>query len=118
MYISETAHAEQRGRLVLLEGWFGIGGIALAAWLDFGMYYAKSSVNWRFPIAFQLVFVIFVVSVILLLPESPRWLVKQDRLEEATEVIAKLDDLSQDSNGVGQELAIIRQSLLEDETPG
>jgi sugar porter (SP) family MFS transporter len=118
MYISETAQAEQRGRLVLLEGWFGIGGIVLAAWLDFGMYYAKSSVNWRFPIAFQLVFVLFVVSMILLLPESPRWLVKQDRFEEATEVIAKLDDLSEGSDVVGQDLAIIRQSLLEDETPG
>lgn len=118
MYISETAHAQQRGRLVLLEGLFGKGGIVLASWINFGMYYVQnSSASWRFPIAFQLVFVIFVLSMILQLPESPRWLVKQDRLEEAGQVMSKLDDLAADSSEVTQELSIIRQSLVEVEGP-
>lgn len=36
MYVSESSGAEARGRMVLLEGWFAIGGIVLATWLEFG----------------------------------------------------------------------------------
>jgi MFS family permease len=71
--------------MVLLQGWFAIMGVALATWIDFGFYYAQSSsVSWRFPIAFQGIFAVIVVSLVNFLPESPRWLVKKDRTEEST----------------------------------
>lgn len=50
-----------------------------------------SSFAWRWPIAFQGVFLVILVIVLPTLPESPRWLVQQDRVEEATEVIAMLE---------------------------
>jgi hypothetical protein len=54
MYISESSRAENRGRMVLLEGFFAIGGIALASWIEFGLYYVQENdVSWRFPIAFS-----------------------------------------------------------------
>ncbi|KAJ5950042.1 hypothetical protein N7454_001626 [Penicillium verhagenii] len=116
MYVSESSDAEARGRMVLLQGWFAIGGVAFATWLEFGLYYAGSnSASWRFPIAFQAIFAIFVVSCILFMPESPRWLAKVGRIEEAAEVLARLEDVSVDSEHVAQELEIIRQSLLENE---
>ncbi|KAJ5261356.1 hypothetical protein N7478_011951 [Penicillium angulare] len=116
MYVSESSGAESRGRMVLLEGWFAIGGVAFATWLEFGLYYAgDSSAAWRFPIAFQSIFAIFVVSTILFLPESPRWLAKVGRIEEAADVLARLEDVSVDSEHVAQELEIIRQSLAEGE---
>ncbi|KAJ5701666.1 hypothetical protein N7488_009214 [Penicillium malachiteum] len=122
MYVSESSAAEGRGRMVLLQGWFAIGGVALATWMDFGLYYAGSnSASWRFPIAFQSVFALFVVSCIFFLPESPRWLAKVGRVEEAAEVLARLEDVSVDSEHVAQELEIIRQSLAEghqDESSG
>lgn len=102
--------------MVLLQGWFAIGGVALATWMAFGLFYVGSnSASWRFPIAFQSVFAIFVVSCILFLPESPRWLAKVGRVEEAAEVLARLEDVSIDSKHVAQELEIIRQSLAEGE---
>jgi Sugar (and other) transporter len=118
MYVSETAKPEQRGRLLLLEGLFGIGGLALAAWLDFGFYFVHNPANWRFPIAFPATFAIIVGSMILMLPESPRWLVKQSKLEEAARVIAKLDDLPVDSEEVKVQVAIIHASLLADQGSG
>lgn len=116
MYVSESSDAEARGRMVLLQGWFAIGGVAFATWLEFGLYYAgTNSASWRFPIAFQAIFALFVVSCILFMPESPRWLAKAGRIEEAAEVLARLEDVSVDSEHVAQELEIIRQSLAENE---
>jgi hypothetical protein len=44
----------------------------------------------RFPIGFQMVFIVIVLALIVVLPESPRWLHKQGRHEEANIVIARL----------------------------
>lgn len=115
MWVSECAKAEYRGRLVLLEGWFAIGGIVIATWIEFGLYYVKSSsVNWRFPIAFQALFAIVVITIVLLLPESPRWLIKKERLEEAADVLAKLNGDSPDSEAVAEEVNNIHHSILDE----
>ncbi|KAJ5109804.1 hypothetical protein N7532_002449 [Penicillium argentinense] len=116
MYVSESSGADARGRMVLLEGWFAIGGIVLATWLEFGLYYvSENSVSWRFPIAFQGTFALVVVSCILFLPESPRWLARCGRMEEAADVLARMEDMPAASECVSQELEIIRQSLFKDE---
>ena len=97
MYVSETAETSRRGPLVLIEGVFALSGIALAAWVNFGFFYATGDVNYRFPVAFQLTFVIILLSTYPLLPESPRWLVKKERLEEAGVIISRLLDREIDS---------------------
>jgi MFS family permease len=98
MYVAESSRAEDRGRMVLLEGWFAIDGVALATWVEFGFYYlGDNSVSWRFPIAIQAAFALVVVSLILFLPESSRWLARKGRMEEAAEVLARLNDVSVDS---------------------
>jgi MFS family permease len=92
-------------------------GVALATWIDFGFFYAQSSsVSWRFPIAFQAIFALIVVCLVLFLPESPRWLIKKDRSAEATDVMCKLDDLPADSTVVARDIANIQQSLLDEHT--
>lgn len=69
MWVTECSKAHNRGKMVMLEGMFAIGGIALASWLDFGFYFLKhNQVNWRFPIAFQSVFAIIVLSLIMFMP--------------------------------------------------
>jgi hypothetical protein len=46
--------------------------------------------QWRFPIAFQAVFIVVVIGLINFIPESPRWLQKRGRKEESKTVIARL----------------------------
>ncbi|KAJ5579987.1 uncharacterized protein N7459_005972 [Penicillium hispanicum] len=111
MYVSETASAEKRGQLVLVEGVFALSGFVLAAWVNFGMYYTTGPVSWRFPIALQLVFIIFLVTLTPFLPESPRWLVKKERLEEATSIMARLMGLPVDDPQVAKEISIIHAAI-------
>lgn len=50
-----------------------------------------SSFAWRWPIAFQGVFLILILVTLPFLPESPRWLAQHDRLQEAANVFARLE---------------------------
>jgi sugar porter (SP) family MFS transporter len=115
MWISECSSAQLRGRLVLLSGALAISGVATASWIEFGFYFLQdNSVNWRFPVALQALFAMTSTLMVKFLPESPRWLVKKRRVEEAAEIFARLEDTTTDSDHVQNEIAIIEQSLEED----
>ena len=49
-----------------------------------------SSFGWRWPIAFQGAFMVVILLTLPFLPESPRWLIHKGRVEEATDVFARL----------------------------
>ena len=123
MFIAETTPAENRGKLVLLEGFFAIGGVALASWIEFGLYYVENNpVSWRFPIAFQAFFALIITSLILFLPESPRWLLNKDRVEEATNVLGRLAGVpkgeEESSESVVMGVNTIQHTLREDRAAG
>jgi len=50
----------------------------------------NSDFIWRFPIAFQIVPLIFLAIVIWAMPESPRWLIKVGREEEGRFILGRL----------------------------
>ncbi|KAJ6006236.1 hypothetical protein N7451_004180 [Penicillium sp. IBT 35674x] len=109
---SEVSKAENRGEHVSAFGIFCGSGIALALWVAFGMSYTQpSSVSWRFTLAFTLFLSFLVCISIFSLPESPRWLCKQDRWEEARETLGLLYDEDQSSEIVNKEIEDIRISL-------
>ncbi|KAF7306361.1 MFS sugar transporter [Mycena indigotica] len=108
---TECSRAGHRGFMVMLEGLFISAGLALQAFLNFGISHAKGDVTWRFSLAFScfLDLVVFVSTPCW--PESPRWLVKQGRLTEARAVLAALDDTAPDDAHVDAELRAIEASL-------
>jgi sugar porter (SP) family MFS transporter len=114
MYVSETASAPKRGQLVLVEGVFALSGLAIASWVNFGMYHTAGPVSWRFPIALQLVFIIVLLSLTPFLPESPRYLVKKGRIEEATAIMARLMGLQPTDVEVKKEVTVIQAALARD----
>jgi hypothetical protein len=49
-----------------------------------------SAIRWRFPIAFQIIPLLFLFAIVWWFPESPRWLVKVGREDEARFVLGRL----------------------------
>ena len=70
-----------------------------------------SSFIWRFPIAFQILPLIFLFIIVWAFPESPRWLVKVGREEEARYVLGRLrGETGEDMGRAQAEFEDIRNS--------
>ena len=77
----------------MFEMLMNIVGFSLCNWINYGLSFAGGAVAWRFPLAFQFVFIIALFATVPFLPESPRWLLYHERKEEANEVLACLGGL-------------------------
>lgn len=92
VYQSECAHPKIRGLIVgITQQMIGIGFI-VSTWIGYGSAQAKqsSSLQWRFPLAFQVVPCVIIIVGLLFFPESPRHLMETEREEEAMRVLRKL----------------------------
>jgi sugar porter (SP) family MFS transporter len=112
VYQSEMATvATNRGKLLTMQAVVTIAGLCIAYWLDFGTSFTSSSMQWRLPMAFQGVFEIWLVFLASVLPDTPRWLIAQDRGSEATEVLARLYDFDTHDEEIQLQKAYIEASV-------
>ncbi|KAK5070136.1 hypothetical protein LTR64_001973 [Lithohypha guttulata] len=93
---TETSQVKWRGKLVIIELITNIAGFSLSNWINYGFSYAGGAIAWRFPLAFQLVFIMILFATVPWLPESPRWLIAHEYEDEAFSILADLE--SKDSN--------------------
>ncbi|GAM86250.1 hypothetical protein ANO11243_042620 [Dothideomycetidae sp. 11243] len=107
---AELSHAA-RGVLVCLECGLIATGTMLSYWLDYGVRNSNTGYIWRFPIAFQCVLALIYIIGTLGLPESPRWLCKVDRVDEATYVMAAVNGESIDSERTVNDIRAIVDSI-------
>lgn len=115
-YHAELSSAAKRGALILIEGSLITFGVMISYWIDFGLFWASgSSAQWRVPIALQIVLALVMVFGIGFLPESPRWLVRQNRNAEAMAVISALENKTPDDTEVQRTYHAIREAVaIED----
>lgn len=104
-----TAH--KRESLAALEGVFNTGGLALANWINLGLFFTQSSVSWRFPFAFTICTSLYVCFFCVSLPESPRWLLYKGRESEARHVVPAFIDTSPNAPEVEKVLSEMQASL-------
>lgn len=88
---AETSQAHWRGKLIVIELICNIAGFSLSNWVTYGMSFAAGPAAWRFPLAFQFIFIFILFATTPWLPESPRWLIAHGHYEEADRIIANLE---------------------------
>ncbi|KAL8823798.1 MAG: hypothetical protein Q9191_005540 [Dirinaria sp. TL-2023a] len=89
---AESFKSHNRGAMLIIQSALIAFGHPLSTFMGLASSQADpSSFAWRWPIAFQGFFLVIILGMLPLLPESPRWLVQHDRVEEATEVFARLE---------------------------
>lgn len=113
---SECSHAHNRGFLVCFEGAIIAVGTFVAYWVDFGLSYVNTSVQWRFPVALQILFAVSMSIGALMLPESPRWFVMKGREEEARYVLAQLGATTPDSEAVLRDFNLMKSDVARAKT--
>lgn len=115
---SETLPSHNRGALLVVQSALIIIGVAIASWLCFATLYANSSLQWRFPIACQIVFSMLVLCCCPFLPETPRWLAKHGRDDEARHTITRLLNKSEDDPEVKGQLNEILETIAAESGDG
>jgi len=120
LYNAELAPAEIRGSLVSLQQLSICTGIMISYWIGYGTNYiggtgaGQSNAAWLVPICIQLLPALILGVGIMWLPQSPRWLVSNDRDNEALDILAGLRRAPKDSEIVQLEfLEIKAQHMFE-----
>nr|OQO17772.1 hypothetical protein B0A51_14846 [Rachicladosporium sp. CCFEE 5018] len=112
---AECTKAHRRGTLLMITaGAFIAAGLSFSYWMGFAFgWLDPNSAAWRAPIAIQVIFILLTMSLMIWLPESPRWLILTGREEEAINVLSALNDIPKDSEQVHQEFLQIKDAVLE-----
>jgi len=118
MYCSEIAQSEIRGALSGLLQWMLSWGFFLAQWIGFGCAHVDSHFQWRFPLAFQVVPPLFMACGIWFLQESPRWLIENEKYEEARAALGKLHGTGDNDEFLDLEYREIYDTITADRAIG
>ena len=88
LYISELSPSAFRGKLVTLSVLFITIGQVVAYFI--GYVFSLQRDGWRWMVGLGAVPAVLQFGLMIVLPESPRWLVKGDRTQEARNVLQKV----------------------------
>ncbi|KAF2108388.1 general substrate transporter [Lophiotrema nucula] len=115
--IGELGYPKERPILTSLFNVSYFVGQVIAAGIVFGTNNIKSNWAWRIPSLLQLAPSVLQMAFVLFLPESPRWLVSHDRIEEAEAILVKYHaEGNRESEFVKGEIEQIRATIqLESE---
>ncbi|KAJ5110259.1 High-affinity glucose transporter [Penicillium argentinense] len=90
VYVAELAQPSKRGTVVGAQQWAITWGILIMFYVSYGSSFLEGPSAWRLPWGLQMVPAVFLFFMIFIMPESPRWLAKHDRWEEAHDVLARV----------------------------
>lgn len=94
MYIAEISPARLRGRLVAVNQLNVVAGILLAFLSNYLVGQAMpEGIAWRWMLGVEAIPAALFFSLLWFIPESPRWLVKRGRLEEARAVLNRISEV-------------------------
>jgi len=118
MYIAEISPARMRGRMVSINQFAIVSGILasyfvnllIASWGDAFAPDWNVHYGWRWMFGFGALPAVLFLALLLLVPESPRWLTKQERPQEALGILERING----PQVAQSELAAIKQAIAEE----
>lgn len=113
-YISECMPRHIRGRCTGLVQFSDNIGMMLSFWVNYStsINISFSDMQWRMPFIVQLVPGILFILLMIPQPESPRWLVEQERYDEAARTLAYVVRTSVDDKAVLITLNEIKEDFI------
>ncbi|XP_028804551.1 probable inositol transporter 2 [Neltuma alba] len=88
LYISEASPTRVRGALVSLNGFLITGGQFLSYVIN--LAFTKAPGTWRWMLGVAAAPALIQIALMLMLPESPRWLFRKGKEEEAKAILKKI----------------------------
>jgi sugar porter (SP) family MFS transporter len=110
----EVAPPHARGLLVGLHGVSINIGYTSSTWIGVGFFYVNANgAQWRVPLAIQCLAPLILACGIFFIPESPRWLIDNDKAEKAREVLYRIhrDPKDPDNTFAHHEYSQIKRQL-------
>lgn len=106
MLVVELAHPKTRVAISSIYNTSIYIGLIIGSWIAFGTFHMQSNWSWKIPCILQVMLPFYQFSTIWFCPESPRWLVARDRIEEARAILVKY-------HGGGHETELVQRELEE-----
>ena len=110
-YMSEMAPAKMRGRLTGINQTMIVSGMLLSYVMDFLLKDLPENFAWRLMLGLAAVPALILFAGVSFLPESPRFLVKSHRVDDARTVLSYIRDNDKE---IDTELAQIQQTAAEE----
>jgi MFS family permease len=85
-------------------------GIFLVYWIDYAFSSHTASYAWRIPVILQCVCIIPMFFILLVIPETPRWLAAHDQPEECYAVLKRIKGVDDDDD---QDIQRLHSVILE-----
>jgi len=109
MYIAEISPARLRGRMVALTQFNIVFGMLVAYFSNYFIStYELGMLDWRWMLGVEAIPAAIFFILLFMIPASPRWLVSQNRVKEAKDVLMKVGT---DGDDIQSEVAEIKASL-------
>ncbi|KAI1204416.1 hexose transporter [Annulohypoxylon truncatum] len=104
LYQSETAPRWIRGAIVGAYQFAITIGLLLAAIVDYATQYRQDTGSYRIPIAVQFAWAIILIVGMLILPETPRFLIKKGQHDNAARALGKIRRIDANHPAIQDEL--------------
>lgn len=122
MYIGEIAPPRWRGKLVSMTQINIVVGLSGAYFISYLIYYLAgngvppvdslgltTASSWRWMLAAEVPVCLIWLGLVLIIPESPYWLIHQERVDDATDCLRKI----MPEGAIAAHVAEVRESLRE-----
>ena len=111
LYVSEISPKKVRGTLVSIYQWAVTIGLLISACADEGTKDFTDRSSYRIPISLQFIWAAILAGGLFLLPESPRYYVKNGQTEKAIMALTRVRGQPRDSEYIRAELAEIQANF-------